>query len=136
MSSHENARIAKQFFDHFLADEIDQMMDMQTDDVVWDICDGAAADVVPYFGTWTGREGCLACLEAYGGAADPQVFEIDEILGDEGKGFVLGHETVVAKPTGRSFTTDFTFMLAVRDGKVAGMKCYIDSAALVAAFSG
>jgi uncharacterized protein len=135
MSSHSNAQITAEFFGHFLADEIDQMMDMQSADVVWDICDGAAADTVPYFGTWKGREGCLACLEAYDGAADPQVFEITEYLGDGDKGFALGHETVRAKPTDKIFTTDFTFMLTVRDGKVSGMKCFIDSAALIAAFS-
>jgi ketosteroid isomerase-like protein len=135
MSSNANAQITERFFGHFLADEIDQMMDMQTDDVVWDICDGAAAETVPYFGTWKGREGCLACLEAYDGAADPQVFEIERYLGDGDKGFALGHETVRAKPTDKTFTTDFNFMLTIRDGKVAGLKCYIDSAALITAFA-
>ncbi len=136
MSSHPNAQIAEQFFGHFLADEIDQMMAMQTDDVVWDICDGPATGVVPYFGIWKGTEGCLACLEAYGGAVEPEVFEIDEYLGDNDKGLVRGHETVQVNATGKAFTTDFTFMLTIRDGKVAGMKAYIDSAALVAAFAG
>jgi len=136
MSNHPNAQIAEQFFGHFLADEIDQMMAMQTDDVVWDICDGAAAGVVPYFGIWKGTEGCLACLEAYGSTVEPEVFEIDEYLGDNDKGLVRGHETVRVNATGKAFTTDFTFMLTIRDGKVAGMKVYIDSAALVAAFAG
>ena len=135
MSASSNAEVAKEFFDKFLADDVDGMMAMQTDDIVWNICPGAAEDVVPYYGVYRGREGCLKCLSLYGEAAAPEVFEITGHYGDADKAFVTGHEKVLAKPTGKTFESPFIFTLDIRDGKVAQMSALFDSAALKEAFS-
>jgi len=135
MSSQDNVELVKKFFHHFLNDEIDALLDLQSDDVVWEIGQGPAVDVVPYFGVFKGREGCLDCLTKYDGAADPQVFEMEEYFGDKDKVFVLGHEQVTAKPTGKSFESKLIFIFTVRDGKIAAMNGNFDTAALKQAFS-
>lgn len=135
MSTHPNAELARKFYDHFAAGEIAPMLDMQTDDVVWILGAGAAEGVVPYLGRFSGRDGCLENMEIYEGAADAVDFELTGCYGDDDKAFVQGREKVLAKPTGKTFETEFVVVIEFRDGKVAKQTSYLDSAALTAAFS-
>lgn len=133
--THKNAELARKYFAHFMADEIPAMLDMHTDDVEWNIGLGAAAGVVPYFGKFRGRDGCMKCLEKYAQSVAPQEFELTGYYGDADKAFVTGHEKVRVKSTGKTFETSFVFVLAFRKGKVASLTAFIDTAALAKAFS-
>lgn len=136
MSAEKNVQLVKEFWRRFLNDEIDAMLDMNADDIVWNIGSGPALKVVPYFGVFRGREGCLDCLAKYDKAASPQVFEMDEYFGDRDKVVVLGHEKVTAKPTGKQFESNLVFVFTVRNGKIASMSGTFDTAALMQAFQG
>jgi len=135
MSAQENVKLVREFFRRFLSDEIDGMLDMNSKDIVWEIGSGPALKVVPYFGVFRGRKGCLDCLAKYSEAADPQVFKMDEYYGDKDKVFVLGHEKVTAKPTGKKFESKLIFTFTLREGKIAKMSGTFDTAALTRAFT-
>ncbi|MEE9301870.1 MAG: nuclear transport factor 2 family protein [Alphaproteobacteria bacterium] len=135
MSAAKNAEIAKEFYDRFLADDLEGMGKTQTDDVVWTICPGPAADVVPYFGVFRGREGYMDCINRYLESAEPEVFELTGYYGDADKAFVTGHEKVLAKATGKRFETDFLIVFDIHDDKITRLTGYFDSALLMEAFT-
>jgi hypothetical protein len=135
MSARDNVKLVREFWRRFLTDDIDGMLDMNSNNIVWEIGSGPAVKVVPYFGVFRGRRGCLDCLAKYSKAADPKVFEMEEYYGDKDKVFVLGHEKVVAKPTGKKFESNLIFMFTVRNGKITKMRGTFDTAALARAFT-
>lgn len=135
MGAEENVKLVQEFWRRFLNDDIDGMLELNADDIVWNIGSGPAVNIVPYFGVFRGREGCLDCLAKYDEAAAPEVFEMDEYLGDKDKVVVLGHEKVTAKPTGRQFESKLIFIFTVRGDKIASMSGTFDTAALLQAFS-
>jgi len=135
MTAQENVELIREFYRRFLSDDIGGMLDMNAEDIVWEIGSGPAIAVVPYFGIFRGRQGILDCLAKYNEAADVQVFEMEEYYGDKDKVFVLGHEKVTAKPTGKRFESKVIFIYTLREGKIAKMSGMFDTGALIQAFT-
>ncbi len=136
MSTKENLELVKRGYELFAKGDIPGLLEMQADDVVWEIGTGAGEGIVPHLGTYRGRDGVGKFFQIYGGAVEVQEFEAREFLADGDKVVVLGHAKEKAKPTGKTYEFDWTMVFTVRDGKTTAMRSFSDTAASVAAWQG
>lgn len=136
MSTQENLDLVKMGYQLFAEGNIPALIELQTEDVVWEIAPGASEGVVPYAGTFRGRDGVARFFEAFAGAVETERFEPRRFLAQDDQVVVFGHSREVAKPNGKAYESDWAMAFTVRDGKVAAMRSYTDTAAAVAAWQG
>lgn len=131
MSEQENIAVVTEAYSNFKTGNITALLDQMTDDVVWQLPE---IKNVPLAGKRTGRDGVADFFTTL--ARDQEVIEF------EPRKFVAQHDTVVTlgyyqwhvKGTGRDFASDFVHIFTIRDGKIAGFREHLDSAAVAAAY--
>lgn len=89
---------------------------------------------IPFAGTFTGPDGVGRFFQAIGNSADVHELEPREFIADGDQVVVLGRERLTAKPTGRSWETDWAMVWTVRDGKVSRLREFHQTDAIAAAF--
>lgn len=90
---------------------------------------------IPFAGTWVGHDGAARFFSAIGTNVDLAGMETSEVVAEGEQVVVLGTEQASARPTGRSWKTDFAMAWTVRDGKVTRLREYHETAAIAAAFA-
>jgi ketosteroid isomerase-like protein len=131
--SEANVRIVQEGYAAFGRGDISALLNLQTDDVEWVI--PGPTDRLPFAGTFQGREEVGRFLALLGQSVEHEQFEPrDFVAGGDGV-VVLGAERGRARSTGRSYETEWVMVFVVREGKIARMRVYQDTAALVDAFS-
>lgn len=133
MSAEENTQIVKQTYAAFLRGDIEGLLKFYSDDVLWDVYGPSS---VPTAGTFRGRAGLAQFFAKVDEAMEAQSFEPQEYIAQDDQVVVLGQYTWRAKPTGRTFSSNWAHVVTLRDGKIIRFREYTDTAAAVAAFSG
>ena len=111
-------------------DDVDAFLRLCAEDVVFRY---PAEGVLPYGGTWTGRDGVRQFLELHDGAEEILKFELGEMAASGASVFVRGVFEGRAKPEGSVWSTQFVHALVVVDGELAQWEAFFDSAAAVEA---
>jgi len=102
-------------------------------DVVWE---NPLPEVIAFGGRYEGREGCARYLALLFEAIQMEAFDISETIGEGDRVVLLGRETSLVRKTGRRYTMDWVHVVHVRDGRLARLREYNDTAAMAAAFDG
>ena len=131
MSTQENIALAQQGYHNFQTGNINGIIDLSTDDIVWQLpeVEGAALS-----GTRTGPAGVADFFATLARDQEPIEFEPREFIAQDDKVVALGHYRWRVKDTGREFESDFVHIFTIRDGKYAGFREHFDTAALAAAY--
>jgi ketosteroid isomerase-like protein len=133
MSEEKNAAIVKEFYARVLAGEVEQVIQQQlTADFVWE---NPLPEPVPYGGTFEGRDGAARYLERIFETLDLTDFSIDEIVASGDRVVVLGREAARVKASDRHYSQGWVHVLRLRDGMIAHLREYNDTAAMLAAFA-
>jgi ketosteroid isomerase-like protein len=129
--SQESLAIVQDAYAAFGRGDIPAILDALADDVAWELVGEEGA--FPTFGKRRGKAGALAFFQALGGGQDFSVFSPDafHVAGDTV--FVQGHETFKVIATGKTVSTDWMHVFAVRDGKIAAFREFTDTGAILAA---
>jgi ketosteroid isomerase-like protein len=133
MSEEANVQAAQAGYAAFGRGDMPAILEMLADDVEW--VDPGPADVLPTAGTHRGKDAVLAWFGALGGNVDFEVFEPREFIAQGDKVVALIHAEATIRNTGKKMVQDEAHVWTFRDGKVARLQLYLDTAAMVSAWS-
>ena len=131
--SEENVRIVQEAYAAFGRGDIPAVLNLLTGDVEWVV--PGPPDRLPHVGTFRGREDVERFFALLGQAVEHEQFEPRDFVAG-GQGVVaLGSERARARATGRSYENEWAMVFVLREGRIAKLRVYEDTAALVDAFS-
>jgi ketosteroid isomerase-like protein len=132
MSDQTNVAVLQQGYEAFGRWDIPAVLELLTDDVEWTM---QGPSVIPYAGTFRGREGVAEFFSLLDETIEFEQFEPRKFIGQGDTVVVLGYERDVVKETGRGFEEEWAHVYTLRDGKIATGLFLEDTAALVDALS-
>src|SRR3954468_22091224 len=127
MSTEDNKRVIQKVFEKFGQGDVPGLLEMITDDAEWA---APGPKVVPYFGERRGREGALEFFKNLGGNVEFERFEPGVFIAEGDHVVVLGFERGRVRGTGKAFDNDWALVFTVRDGMIAGLRIYENTAAI------
>jgi uncharacterized protein len=122
----------RQLFDAFERGDIDAILQAVTDDIEWH--QPGPTDVLPWAGTRHGRSQVAQFFTAVDETLEFLQFEPQQFLAHEDMVVVFGYERALAKPTNRSFESEWVMVFTLQAGQVVRFRAYHDTAAMVIAF--
>jgi uncharacterized protein len=131
MSTEDNKRLIQQVFEKFGSGDVPGLLALIAEDAEW-AAPGPA--VVPYFGERRGPEGALEFFKNLGSEVEFESFEPADFIAEGDRVVVLGRERGRVRRTGKTFDNAWALVFTVRDGMVAGFRCYENTAAIAEAF--
>jgi uncharacterized protein len=127
----DNVKVVQQAYANFKTVNIPALLDQLSEKVEWQLPE---MEGVPLGGKRKGRDGVAGFFT--------KLAETEEVISFEPREFVAQGEKVVAmgsysfrvKGTQRDFTSDFTHVFTVQNGKIARFQEYMDTAKIVVAY--
>jgi Ketosteroid isomerase-related protein len=119
-----NVEVVQQAFADFGSGNVQSILNVCTDDVMWT---GADNPDVPFAGTFKGKQGVKEFFTKIAENVDFTSFEPKEFFKDGNVVIVLGHNTGKVKKTGKTFDNDWCFVFRFRDGKMYHYYAYVDT---------
>lgn len=132
MSTEENKRVVQTVFEMFGRGDVPGLLAIIADDAEWA---APGPEVVPYFGERRGREGALAFFRNLGEGVEFESFEPGDLIAEGDRVVALGHERGRVRSTGKTFDNAWALVFTIREGMIAGFRCYENTAAIAEAFS-
>lgn len=124
--------IVTAFYDAILAGQVEEAIrDRMTSDVVWD---NPLPEPIPFGGRFEGHDGVADYLEKIFGDIEIEEFEIKDVLAEGDHIVLIGQETCLVKSTGKRYTMDWVHQVKLRDGRIAYIREYNDTACIHAAY--
>jgi ketosteroid isomerase-like protein len=102
------------------------------DDVEWP--QPGPTEALPWAGTRHGRAQVAQFFTAVDETLEFLQFEPREFLAQGDKVVVFGYERALAKPTNRTFESEWVMVFTLRAGQVVRFRAHHDTAAMVIAF--
>ncbi len=124
MDEQANVRVVEGMFSALRRGDITGVLDRLSDDIEWRI---AAPSELPYAGIHRGRDEVAKFFQTFGQAAEFEEFQPREYLAKGDKVVVLGHERQRIKASGQVVETDWAMVFALRDGRIARFRNFVDS---------
>ena len=128
----QNVDVVQQGYEAFGRGDIPGVLELLTDDVEWTM---QGPSVIPYAGTFRGREGIAEFFTLLDETLEFEQFEPRKFVGQGDTVVVVGYERGLVKPTGRTFEHEWAHVYTLRDGKIATGLFLEDTAGLVDALS-
>lgn len=129
--SKDNVSIVQKIYAEFGAGNVEGILAMLSDDIEWS---EPPSGVAPFAGTRRGRTQVAEFFQSLFAMCEPVQFEPGEFIGHGNKVIVFGSYQFRAKPTGKTWDSDWVMTWTLAGDKVTRFKIYKDSAAEVAAF--
>jgi ketosteroid isomerase-like protein len=92
------------------------------------------SDILPWIGTYHGRENFLNSLNKYYSVCDVIFAEPMDFIVQGNTAAARVHERGSCKATGKSYEIEFALWIKIENGKIKWWKSYTDVSPLVAAF--
>ena len=131
MNTQENTRIVKEVLAAFVRGDIPAILNSLTDDVDWFI--PGPPERLGFSGARRGREQVMQFFMALDATIEFLKFEPRDYVAEGDKVVAFGHNYDRMKATNRFFDNDWACLFVVRDGKIAKVRMYEDTAAFVIA---
>jgi uncharacterized protein len=129
----QNMEIVKKLYEAFALRDINSILQLLSPDVEWGEPENPHN---PAAGTRHGHKGFLEWLNIGRQAEEIVALEPKKFLTDIDTVAVVGYTKCIAKPTGKSYETDFVHLVTLKDGKVIRFKEFFDTYAAAEAFRG
>jgi uncharacterized protein len=129
----EHVRTVRQLYACFAQGDIPGALRLLTEDVEWHLAGPPA--ILPWAGPRCGREQVGRFLAAFPETLEIQAFEPREFVARGDTVVMLGRERARVKPTERVCESEWAMVFSLRDGKIARLRQYHDTAAWVAAYA-
>jgi ketosteroid isomerase-like protein len=131
MSTEENKRIVQTVFEMFGRGDVPGLLALVTEDAEWA---APGPETVSYFGERRGPEGALEFFKNLGADVEFESFEPGDFIAEGDRVVVLGSERGRVRRTGKTFDNRWALVFTILEGKVAGFRCYENTAAIAEAF--
>jgi ketosteroid isomerase-like protein len=129
MSSEENVRIVKKFFEAMGRGNKQGLLALSAEDIEWII----PGEGWPLAGTHRGHAGLKAFLQKASETMETTFPGPPEYVAQGNRVLMIGSATGKIKATNKPWEDQWVFAITVRDGKVANIREYIDTQALARA---
>lgn len=133
MSESRNTQIVKDAYDAFKRGDIDSILAVLDDAVVWDAVKGAEG-VMATAGTRRGRAEVGKFFSQVASTITFEAFEPREFVAQGDTVVAIGDYRGKATETGRPFSADWAMVFTIENGRIVRFREFTDSAALVRAF--
>jgi ketosteroid isomerase-like protein len=130
MSKDQGADVVERLFAALDAGDVAAFLELCADDAVFRY---PAEGLLPYGGTWHGREGIGEFLELHDQAEEILSFELGEMVSKGATTLVVGRFEGRSKPGGRVWSTSFVHALTITGGQLQRWEAFFDSAVAVEA---
>jgi uncharacterized protein len=131
VSADENTRLAQSAYEAFGRGDMAALAEVMADDIEWVNPGDPAVD--PNAGTFKGKEAVLGWFGGFASTLDFTTFEPREFIAQNDKVVSLVYAEATARNTGRGFVNHEAHVWTFRDGKIARLQIYLDTAATAAA---
>lgn len=131
--SSANIEVVRELYAAFQRGDVSAILALLCPDVEWSEPENPFN---PAAGTRRGQAGFLEWLKIGRASEEILALEPRKFLSDDDSVAVVGHSTCLAKPTGRTYETDFVHVITFRDGKIARFQEFFDTYAAGEAFRG
>ena len=111
--------------------DIADLLEMLTDDVEW--FEPGPPEVLPWAGPRRGAGQVGEFFRAMDEALEFEAFEPREFIAQDDTVVVLGFDRIRLKSSGRLVESDWAMVFTIRDGKIARLRDYFDTAPMLAA---
>ena len=125
MSAKENIKLIEQAYETLATGDVGPLLKSFYEDVVWQLPE---MENVPFAGKWYGHEGVRRFFAKVFELQDVLEFEPEEYFAQGDMVVVLGHFIMRIKSTQREFSSLWSHVWTVRDGKVTRFYEYVDTA--------
>jgi ketosteroid isomerase-like protein len=132
MSTEVNKRVVQAVFEMFGRGDVPGLLAIIAEDAEWA---APGPETVPYFGERTGREGALEFFRNLGENVEFESFEPGDLIAEGDRVVALGRERGRVRSTGKTFDNRWALVFTIREGMIAGFRCYENTAAIAEAFS-
>jgi ketosteroid isomerase-like protein len=133
MLAEQNTQRAKEGYAAFMRGDIPTVLESLADDIEWVV---PGPSDIPGAGTYQGKEAVLAWFGNLGENVEFHVFEPQEFIAQGDKVVSLIYAEATERRTGRRMANHEAHVWTFRDGKVARLQLFQDTAAIAAAFRG
>lgn len=116
--------IIQQAYADFGSGNIQGILDVCTDDVIWT---GAQNPTVPIAGTFKGKDEVKKFFSLLAENVDYSSFEPKEFFMDKDAVIVLGYHKGTVKKTGKSYDHDWCMIFRLRNSKVYHYYVFVDT---------
>ena len=130
-SAETTRQVVEAAYRAFGARDIEALLGLLSPDVTWGEPDNPH---IPSAGTRHGLPGVIEWLQVGNQTEVIVSFDPKRILVDGDIAAVIGQTRVVAKPTGRSYETEFVHLVRVLDGRIARFQEFFDTWVAAEAF--
>jgi ketosteroid isomerase-like protein len=132
VNTSDNAQVVKNFYGALGKGDIATVLSMITDDAEWEM--PHPRELVPFGGKWQGKEEVKKFFATMHDSVQVKGFDLQEFLADQDKVIVIGHMKGVALPTGKEYENDLVAVWTVENGKIKGMRDFMDTVQAIEAF--
>lgn len=133
MLENRNREIVQKLYENFGRGDIPAVLEACAADVDWYFYGPA---VIPFAGHHVGHAEVMHFFKHVAETSTIEQFEPRVFIAAENRVVVLGFERVTARATGRSFQQEWLHDFTLRDGKIALIREYYDTAKMAAAYGG
>jgi ketosteroid isomerase-like protein len=124
-------RTVQEVYAAFARRDVQAILVVLSPDVEW----GEPANPFnPAAGTRHGHAGFLEWLQIGRASEEILALETRQLLADMESVAVVGHTKCLAKPTGKTYETDFVHLVTFKDGKIVRFQEFFDTYAAAEAF--
>ena len=127
----DNVKLIRDCFDAFGRGDPGFIVGKVSNDVDWWHVGGPE---IPYGGAYKGRDGVGQFFTRIGESVEVKMWQPAHVLAVGDEVVATGAWTGMAKPTGRSFGSDWAMVFGMRAGKITSFRVLEDTAQLAAAF--
>jgi ketosteroid isomerase-like protein len=120
----KNIELVLKLYKTFSKGEMDKILEMLSEDVEWGEPENPYN---PAGGTRKGHEGFLEWVRIGKEAEEIIVLEPQKFLADDNSVAVVGYTKCLAKPTGKTYETDFVHLFNIKENKISKFQEFFDT---------
>lgn len=129
----DNVQFVEAIYMGFAAGDMEAILGSMSEDIVW--LHPGDPEQIPFAGKFVGKAGVQRFFETAFARIDVLEQKIFSFHASGDKVFVLGYEHMRVKNTGKDYQSNWIHMYTLADSQVIAFEEFIDTAALVSAFS-
>jgi ketosteroid isomerase-like protein len=129
MSTEENVQVVKAFFEAIGSGDKQRLLELTAEDIEWTL----PGKDWPLAGTYRGHAGLAELVKKESDTIEMSISEPREYVAQGDRVLVVGAAKGTIKATNKPFEDEWIFAITVRNGKLVGIREYIDTQAMARA---
>ena len=131
MDNISNQQIVEQLYKYYAEENMQAALTFFDNDITW-VRPGAPE--IPFAGTFKGMEGLAKMLAIQSATVEIKTFLPKKICAGDDTVIVLGSDTAIVIPTGKTYSSEWVQAFTFKNGKIIHVQVYMDTKTIADAF--